>query len=157
MLAVRTKIARGAKGIDVNPSVQHLLNCGGVGSCHGCSVDGPYQWLKKTSATGTGISFETSQVLRSLRRASVRTPTGHTPPFLNIARTCGSFDSEGGSCSSLNAYPNATISDYGPISGISTMQKEFYQRGPTACGIDALSFLNWNQESFPMQEVPLTM
>ena len=23
------------------------------------------------------------------------------------------------------------------------MQKEFYQRGPTACGIDALSFLNW--------------
>ena len=27
---------------------------------------------------------------------------------LNIARTCGSFDSEGGSCSGLNAYPNAT-------------------------------------------------
>jgi len=23
------------------------------------------------------------------------------------------------------------------------MQKEFYQRGPIACGIDALSFLNW--------------
>ena len=55
------KIARGAKGIDINPSVQHLLNCGGVGSCHGGSVDGPYQWLKKISETGTGISYETSQ------------------------------------------------------------------------------------------------
>ena len=38
-LADRIKIARGGKGIDINPSVQHLLNCGGVGSCHGGSVD----------------------------------------------------------------------------------------------------------------------
>ena len=37
--ADRIKIARGGKGIDINPSVQHLLNCGGVGSCHGGSVD----------------------------------------------------------------------------------------------------------------------
>ena len=34
-LADRIKIARGRKGIDINPSVQHLWNCGGVGSCHG--------------------------------------------------------------------------------------------------------------------------
>ena len=46
---------------------------------------------------------------------------------LNIARTCGSFDSECGSCSSLNAYPNATISDYGSISSISAMQNEIYR------------------------------
>ena len=36
--------------------VQHLLNCGGVGSCNGGTVDGPYQWLKKISEKGTGIS-----------------------------------------------------------------------------------------------------
>ena len=48
-------------GIDINPSVQHMLNCGGVGSCHGGSVDGPYQWIKSISdKTGTGISYETS-------------------------------------------------------------------------------------------------
>ena len=45
-LADRIKIARGAKGIGINPSVQHLLICGVVRSCHGGSMDGPYQWLK---------------------------------------------------------------------------------------------------------------
>ena len=29
------KIARGAKGINVQIYVQHVLNCGGMGSCHG--------------------------------------------------------------------------------------------------------------------------
>ena len=62
---------------------------------------------------------------------------------LNIARTCGSFDSEGGSCNGLNAYPNATISDYGSISGNSAMQNEIYHCGPIACGIDAMLLLNW--------------
>ena len=51
---------------------------------------------------------------------------------LNIARTCGSFDSEGGSCSGLDAYPNATFSDYGSISGNSAMQNEIYHCGPIA-------------------------
>ena len=62
---------------------------------------------------------------------------------LNIARTCGSFDSEGGSCSGLNAYPNATISDYGSISGNSAKQNEIYHCGPIVCGIDAMPLLNW--------------
>ena len=62
---------------------------------------------------------------------------------LNIARTCGSFDSEGGSCSGLNAYPNATISDCGSISGNSATQNEIYHCGPIACGIDAMPLLNW--------------
>ena len=62
---------------------------------------------------------------------------------LNIARTCGSFDSEGGSCSGLNAYPDATISDYGSISGNSATQNEIYHCGPIACGIDAMPLLNW--------------
>merc|ERR1712211_194226 len=48
-LADRVKIARGGKGIDINPSVQHVLNCGDAGSCHGGSIDGVYQWLKKIS------------------------------------------------------------------------------------------------------------
>eukprot|EP00450_Noctiluca_scintillans_P000614 CAMPEP_0194480986 /NCGR_PEP_ID=MMETSP0253-20130528/3610_1 /TAXON_ID=2966 /ORGANISM="Noctiluca scintillans" /LENGTH=352 /DNA_ID=CAMNT_0039320439 /DNA_START=60 /DNA_END=1118 /DNA_ORIENTATION=+ len=145
-LADRIKIARGGMGIDINPSVQHMLNCGGVGSCHGGSVDGPYQWLKRISATGTGISYETSQPYMA---CSSESKDGFCPNAdwtctpLNTARTCGSFDSEGGSCSGLNAYPNATISDYGSISGISSMQNEIYQRGPIACGIDAMPLLNW--------------
>ena len=109
-------------------------------------MDGPYQWLKKISETGTGISYETSQPYMA---CSSESKEGFCPnavwtcTSLNVARTCGSFDSEGGSCSGLNAYPNATISDYGSISGVSAMQKEIYQRGPIACGIDAMPLLNW--------------
>merc|ERR1719473_1708327 len=57
-LGDRIKIARKGKGIDINLSVQHLLNCGNVGSCHGGTVDGPYQWLHRLSQSGTGISYE---------------------------------------------------------------------------------------------------
>ena len=45
---------------------------------------------------------------------------------MNVARTRGSLDSAGGSCSGLNAYPNATISDYASISGNSAMQYGIY-------------------------------
>eukprot|EP00440_Ansanella_granifera_P020815 gb/GFBE01022603.1/.p1 GENE.gb/GFBE01022603.1/~~gb/GFBE01022603.1/.p1 ORF type:complete len:183 (+),score=27.35 gb/GFBE01022603.1/:1-549(+) len=34
-LADRVKIARGGKGIDINPSIQHILNCGTAGTCYG--------------------------------------------------------------------------------------------------------------------------
>merc|ERR1711976_1104050 len=61
-LADRIKIDRKAQGIDIQLSVQHMLNCGGVGSCHGGSLDGPYQWIKSISdKTGSGISYTTSQ------------------------------------------------------------------------------------------------
>ena len=64
-LGDRIKIARGAKGIDIDLSVQHILNCGGVGSCHGGSVIGPYQWIHQiTKKTGAGISYETSNPYR---------------------------------------------------------------------------------------------
>merc|ERR1712205_301534 len=51
-LGDRIKIARKGKGIDINLSVQHVLNCGNVGSCHGGSVDGVYQWLHGISKKG---------------------------------------------------------------------------------------------------------
>merc|ERR1712032_953844 len=116
-LADRIKIARGAKGIDINPSVQHMLNCGGVGSCHGGSVDGPYQWIKKISdETGTGISYETANPYLACSSESQEGFCPHadfTCKPINVARTCGSFDHEGGACTGLSSYPNATISDYG--------------------------------------------
>merc|ERR1719162_489875 len=60
-LADRIKIARGAQGADIMPSVQHILNCANVGSCHGGTLDGVYQWLEKVSRTGSGLSYFTSQ------------------------------------------------------------------------------------------------
>merc|ERR1719183_2959087 len=91
-LADRVKIARNAKGIDINLSVQHLLNCGGVGSCHGGSVDGPYQWMHDISTkTGSGLSYETSQPYMA---CSSESEEGFCPKAnwecsaMNTARTC---------------------------------------------------------------------
>merc|ERR1719253_763497 len=56
-LGDRIKIARGAQGVDVTLSVQHVLNCGNVGTCSGGSVDSVYQWLKNSSA---GLAYESA-------------------------------------------------------------------------------------------------
>merc|ERR1719181_1287171 len=122
-LGDRVKIMRGAKGIDINLAVQHILNCGNVGSCHGGSVDGPYQWLHGISQkTGTGIAYETEN------------------PY--VACSCSTFPPRG-KCVGLGKYPNATIKEYGSISGATAMAKEIYARGPISCGIDAGPILEY--------------
>lgn len=136
-LGDRIKIARGAKGTDVQLSVQHILNCAGVGSCHGGTLEGPYQWLHKLSQAGGGLSYATSNPYMA---CSAESKEGHckagdwscTP--LNVARTCGTFGEE---CVGLSHYPNATIAEFGSISGHAAMQKEIFARGPIACTIDA--------------------
>jgi cathepsin X len=145
-LADRIKIARNGEGIDINPSVQHILNCGNVGNCHGGSVDGVYQWLLNVSKSGSGLSYASAQPYMACSAESTEGFCPHanwscTPP--NIARTCGSFDHEGGACTGLSSYPNVTISDYGSIKGKHAMMKEILSRGPIACGIDGDPLLNY--------------
>merc|ERR1719453_90815 len=140
-LGDRIKIKRGGKGIDINLSVQHILNCGEVGSCHGGSVDGPYQWLHGISKkTGTGIAYDTSNPYMACSSESQQGFCPHadwTCKPENVARTCSTFPPQG-FCAALSKYPNATISDYGSISGAAAMQKEILARGPIACGVDAV-------------------
>jgi len=126
-------------------SVQHLLNCGGVGTCHGGSVVGPYQWLHDISTnTGSGISYETSNPYMACTSDSQE---GFCPNVdwsctpVNIAKTCSTFSDHGGKCVGLTHYPNVTIAEFGEISGADNMAKEIYARGPIACGIDAESML----------------
>merc|ERR1719313_1857687 len=144
-LADRIKIARKAQGIDINLSVQHVLNCGNVGSCHGGSVTGVYDWISRISGTGTGISYETSNPYVA---CSSESQQGFCPYVdtkcnaMGIARTCSTFPPYG-RCVGLSSYPNATISDYGSISGADAMQKEIFARGPISCGIDAGPILNY--------------
>eukprot|EP00729_Bicosta_minor_P008948 gene8948-21182_t len=148
-LADRVKIARGGSasaGHDINLAVQHILNCGNVGSCHGGSVDGPYQWINQISqSTGTGISFETSNPYMACSSESTEglCPHGNWDcSAINIARTCSTFPPEG-TCSGLSHYPNVTVSQYGSISGQAAMQKEIMARGPISCGIDAMPILKY--------------
>ena len=145
-LADRVKIARKGKGIDINPSVQHILNCKGGGSCHGGSVDGPYQWLHKLSKKGSGISLETSNsylACSSESKEGICKGQDWTCTDINVAKTCSTFKAAGGFCSAIADYPMIQIEDYGSISGQSAMQKEIYARGPISCGIDASAILNY--------------
>lgn len=147
-LGDRIKIARGGPkaGIDINLSVQHILNCGDVGSCHGGSIAGVYQWLKEASATGTGISYETSNPYLACSSESSEGFCAHvdtTCTPMNVARTCSTFTDSGGKCVPLASFPNATISEYGTISGAAAMQAEIAKNGPIACGIDATKILEY--------------
>jgi len=146
-LGDRIKIARKGKGTDINLSVQHILNCGNVGSCHGGSVVGPYQWLHDISkSTGTGIAYETSNPYLACSSESdegICKGGDFTCTAANVAKTCSTFSSMGGKCVGLASYPNATISQYGSISGATDMQKEIAARGPISCGIDAAPILQY--------------
>jgi len=143
-LGDRIKIARKAQGIDINLSVQHILNCGDVGSCHGGSVDGPYQWLHDlTKATGSGISYETSNPYIACSSESREGFCPHVKTSCKVggvARTCPTF---GKDCVELSHYPNATISEYGEANGEHQMMAEIFERGPIACGIDAGPILDY--------------
>merc|ERR1712159_694405 len=144
-LGDRIKIARKAQGIDINLSVQHILNCGNVGSCHGGSVDGPYQWLHRISKTGKGISYDTSNPYMACSSESsegICSAAKWECTDDNVARTCSTFPPSG-FCGPIKNYPNATISEYGSISGADNMAKEIYARGPISCGIDASPILKY--------------
>jgi len=145
-LGDRIKIARGGKGIDINLSVQHMLNCGNAGTCHGGSVVAPYQWIQDISKkTGSGIAYETSNPYLACSSESSEGFCSHvdtTCNDMNVARTCSTFSPKG-FCAGLNTYPNATVAEYGSISGADNMAKEIYARGPISCGIDAAPILKY--------------
>jgi len=137
-LADRIKIARNATGIEIQLSVQHLLNCGTAGSCRGGDPGAAYQWIKQLSdATGSGIAYTTGQPYLACSSDSTNgfcNKADFTCTPENTARTCGTF---GMKCPGLSHYPNATIAEYGFIQGKEAMMKEIYSRGPISCDIDA--------------------
>lgn len=143
-LGDRIKIARKAAAVDINLSVQHILNCGSeVGSCYGGSIIGPYYWLHKQGSKG--ISYETSNPYLACSYDSEEglcKGNDWSCNDMNVARTCSTFPPEG-KCVGLARYPNATIAEYGSISGQSAMMSEIHSRGPISCGIDASKILDY--------------
>ena len=145
-LADRIKIDRGGKGIDINLSVQHVLNCGNAGSCKGGSIDDIYKWLKDLSdSTGSGVTYESSNPYMACSRDI---DYGICPLLSwecvpeNIARTCSTYPYNNGRCIGLTHYPNATISDYGYVSGVDAMKKEL-MNGPISCELDDIGLFNY--------------
>ena len=152
-LADRIKILRKGKGIDINLSAQHVLNCGNVGTCQGGGLMGPYLWISTSThhtVHVTGVAYETSNPYMA---CSFDSNEGFCPMYNkmnqtkclpeNIARSCDTHVSEGGQCVGLGWYPNATVDSFGTVSGFAAVQAEIYANGPVACGVDKTPLLNY--------------
>ena len=114
--------------------MQHLLNCGTAGSCHGGTGSGVYNWIKSNPG---GIAFDTCQPYMACSKESTEgfcnaTGTDWTCQPENVCRTCATFGAE---CVGLEHYPNATIDEAGGVQHEAQMMAEIYARGPIACEV----------------------
>jgi len=104
-LGDRIKIARGGKGMDINLSVQFLLNCGkGIaGSCHGGSHSGAYQFImdKGFVPFDTCLSYEACS--SESTEGSCKSGNYECTP-VNTCRTCDTYASKGGVSVHGNGY-----------------------------------------------------
>ena len=147
-LGDRIKIARKGAGVDINLAVQHVLNCGNAGSCHGGSGAAVYQWIK--SLGNDGVAYDTCNPYMACSKESTdgfcaawtKGGNGVCEPK-NVCRTCSTFEQMGGHCAGVDHYPNASIAEFGSVQGADNMAKEIMTRGPIACGIDAAPILNY--------------
>jgi len=144
-LADRIKIARKAAGVDINLSIQYILNCGSqvAGSCYGGDAGATYQFIQQNGF----IPFDTCAPYIACSSDSQEGFCGNvdtTCNAMNTCRTCSTFTENGGKCVGINTFPNATIAQYGAVSGETAMMQEIYARGPIACGINAAPIVDYN-------------
>jgi len=130
--------------IEINLSVQYLLNCGTAGTCNGGDHLAAYKYIHQ----GPGIPYDTCLAYEACSSDSDEPACQSasrnfdcTP--VNTCRTCNTFTSNGGECTPIVLYPNATISEYGAVSGAKNMMHEIYSNGPIACGINANQILDY--------------
>jgi cathepsin X len=143
-LADRIKIARKARTVDVNLSIQFILNCGAntAGSCYGGDAGATYQFIHDNGF----IPYDTCMGYSACSSDSSEGFCGNadwTCTAINTCRTCSTFTENGGKCVGLNTFPNASISQFGGVSGEQAMMAEIYARGPIACGINAEPILDY--------------
>ncbi|CAM9158861.1 unnamed protein product [Ectocarpus sp. 12 AP-2014] len=60
--------------------------------------------------------------------------TDNTCDAIGKCKTCWNFDEE---CAAVESFPNATVAEYGTVSGEADIMAEVFARGPVACEIDA--------------------
>lgn len=111
-LSDRLKIARQAKGDEINLSIQYILNCAGAeaGSCHGGSHTGVYQFVKKKGF----VPFETCQPYLACSTESTDGFCANVDTSCSAMNTCRTCDHNG--CRAIEIFPNATVAEYGTYS-----------------------------------------
>ena len=62
---------------------------------------------------------------------------------MNTCRTCSTFSENGGQCVALDSFPNATVAEYGRITGsddaerVRNIKAEIKTRGPVSASVNA--------------------
>merc|ERR1719198_359818 len=137
-LADRIKIARKGMGVDINLAIQYILNCGTevAGSCHGGSATGAYQFVHDSGYVPYDTCLQYAACSAESQEGDCASADYTCKPE-NTCRTCSTFSDMGGFCSALDSFPNASIAEYGEVSGEKEIMAEVYARGPVAAGIDA--------------------
>jgi cathepsin X len=148
-LADRIKIARRGRGVEINLSVQFILNVGpGVaGSCLGGSQIKVYELIHNRG----GIPYDTCLPYEACSRDSPHPSckqANYEDSAINTCRTCfWTTDAKSGNrttmCAPILEYPNATVAEYGNVTGVDNMKAEIYARGPIACSVNAAPLDNY--------------
>lgn len=143
-LADRIKIDMKKKKIaspDINLAIQNILECGAHigGSCYGGESGGAYQFVKEQGY----IPYDTCNPYLACSSDSKEGFCGYGDWGCKACRTCSTFTSMGGSCVDVGYFPNASIAEYGTVTGVDKMKAEIYTRGPIACNINADPVLNY--------------
>ncbi len=136
-LADRIKIMRKAAWPDINLSIQFLLNCRMGGSCNGGDHLATYKAIHDYGS----IPYDDCMIYQACSIDSKEEGCSDKKMFectsTNICKTCDTFTANGGTCSPILQYPNATIASYGAVRDSDNMMAEIYKNGPIACGINA--------------------
>ncbi|CAM9776058.1 unnamed protein product, partial [Laminaria digitata] len=116
-----------------------ILNCATdvAGSCHGGTHTGTYEY-----ASNNPVPFDTCQQYQA---------SDNTCDDIGKCKTCWNFDD---ACVAVESYPNATVAEYGVVSGEADMMAEIFARGPIACEIDADPLHEYTGGLVDIPEVP---
>jgi len=142
-LSDRIKIKRNAAWPDINLSIQFLLNCRMGGSCNGGDHLAAYKAIHEYGS----IPYDDCMIYQACSIDSKEEGCKDKSMFectaINTCKTCDTFTSNGGTCSPILKYPNATIESYGAVKGVDNMMAEIYKNGPIACGINAEGIVDY--------------
>lgn len=138
-LADRIKIARNGTGVDINLSIQYLLNCGSSSklSCNGGSAIRAYEFIHKNGF----VPYDSCLPYVACSSDSTNEfclNVDTTCSAINTCRTCTN-PTKGGDCGAIEIFPNATITEYGNYNEnqVDAIMAEIYLRGPVKASVNA--------------------